>query len=600
LVTGSGKINIVRIGITYKIAFIFIFTIALVFTGIFFYLNSILSNYTYHRIKDNLVKGLNLSASLLESSKSIAYNSYLMDQEADVIGNDLHLRATIIGLDGTVYGDSSLQGQALYDVENHLDRIEVQSALKGKIGESERFSATLKTDKLYVAKIFGKDRPQGIIRLAVPLSDIKALSDKLKGILTISLILAFIFSIVLFFIISAWISRPLREISWVAKNIAHGDFSKRPLISSKDEVGELAESIRFMSDQIKAKIVEVTTNKLRLEAVLWSMFEGVMVLEVSGKIILINQALRELLNISEDPAGKSAIEVIRNADIQDIAETVLKGHPGVLSREVSILAPIEKNLIVHATPVLREGKHETTVLVFHDITELRRLENIRKDFVANVSHELRTPVSNIQGYSETLLQGALNDHKNAKEFVEIIFSDSQRLAALISDLLDLSQIESGKFSLDIDKNMLNDMVDSVYKKIANKIKVKKIEFIKDIDEDANIVYCDKYTIEQALLNLIENAVKYTPEAGTIKARAEKENGFVRVDISDTGIGISQEHMPRLFERFYRIDKARSREQGGTGLGLAIVKHIIQAHNGKVWVESIPPKGSTFSFTLPQK
>jgi two-component system, OmpR family, phosphate regulon sensor histidine kinase PhoR len=600
LVTGSRKTSIVRIGIQYKIAFIFIFTIALVFIGIFFYLNSILSDYTYHRIKDNLVKGLNLSASLLESSKDITYDSYLMDEKANTIGNDLGLRATIIGLDGTVYGDSKLEGQALYDVENHLDRIEVQFALKGEVGESERFSTTLETDKLYVAKTFGKDKPQGIIRLAMPLSDIKVLSDRLKGLLIVALIFAFIFSVVLFFMVSAWISSPLREISWAAKNIAHGDFSKRPVISSKDEVGELAEAIRFMSDQIKAKIAEVTTSKLRLEAVLWSMFEGVMVLEASGKIILINQALRELLNISEDPAGKSAIEIIRNADVQDIAETVLKGQPGVLSREISIFVPVEKNFIVHATPVLREGKHEAAVLVFHDITELRRLENIRKDFVANVSHELRTPVSNIQGYSETLLQGALDDSKNAKGFVEIIHSDSQRLAALINDLLDLSQIESGKLSLDIDKNMLNDMVDSVYKKIAHKIDIKKIEFIKHITEDANIVYCDRYTIEQVLLNLIENAVKYTPEAGTIKARAEKVDGFIRVDISDTGIGISQEHISRIFERFYRIDKARSREQGGTGLGLAIVKHIVQAHNGKVWVESTPSKGSTFSFTLPIK
>jgi two-component system, OmpR family, phosphate regulon sensor histidine kinase PhoR len=600
LVTGSRKTNVVRVGIQYKIAFIFIFTIALVFIGIFFYLNSIFSDYAYHRIKDNLVKELNLSASLLESSENIAYDSYLMDEKANIIGGDLGLRVTIIGLDGTVYGDSKLRGQALYDVENHLDRIEVQHALKGEVGENERFSATLKTDKLYVAKIFGKDRPQGVIRLAMPLSDIKILSDRLKGLLIVALIFAFIFSVVLFFMVSAWISSPLREISWAAKNIAHGDFSKRPLISSRDEVGELAESIRFMSDQIKAKIAEVTTSKLRLEAVLWSMFEGVMVLEASGKIILINQALRELLNISEDPAGKSAIEIIRNADVQDIAETALKGQPGVLSREISIFVPVEKNFIVHATPVLRDGKHEAAVLVFHDITELRRLENIRKDFVANVSHELRTPVSNIQGYSETLLQGALNDRENAKEFVEIIHSDSQRLAALINDLLDLSQIESGKLSLDIDKNMLNDMIDSVYKKIDHKIKIKKIEFIKDIAEDANIVYCDRYAIEQVLLNLIENAVKYTSEEGIIKVCAEKEDGFIRVDISDTGIGISQEHISRIFERFYRIDKARSREQGGTGLGLAIVKHIVQAHNGKVWVESIPSKGSTFSFTLPIK
>jgi two-component system, OmpR family, phosphate regulon sensor histidine kinase PhoR len=600
LATGSRKIKKLKIGITHKIAFVFIIAIALVFLGVFLCLDNILSDYTYRQIKENLLKQLNLSSSVIEITGDTQYDSYLLDELADTIGSNLKVRVTIISMDGTVYGDSKLDGEALRAIDNHSDRPEIQAAIKGDIGESARFSDTLKTDKLYVAKTFGREGPQGIIRLAVSLDDINIISWRLKGILLVSLVFAFALSIALFFLISAWIAKPLKEISWIAKNIACGDFSKRPSVLSKDEVGDLAEAIRFMSEQIKAKIEEVTISKSRLEAVLWSMFEGVMVVDCSGNIILINQALKELLFIEDDPAGKSTIEIIRNADIQDIVDAVLKQQSGVLSREISILTPFEKNLIVHATPVVRDAQNEAAVLVFHDITELRRLEDVRKDFVANVSHELRTPVSNIQGYAETLLQGALDDSKNAKGFVEIIHSDSQRLAALINDLLDLSQIESGKFSLDVDKNMLNDMIDSVYKKIAHKMKIKKIEFIKDIAEDADSIYCDRYSIEQVLLNLIENAVKYTSEKGTIKVCAENENGYIRVDVSDTGIGVSQEHIPRIFERFYRIDKARSRELGGTGLGLAIVKHIVHAHNGKVWVESTPSKGSTFSFTLPIK
>jgi two-component system, OmpR family, phosphate regulon sensor histidine kinase PhoR len=587
-----------RIGITYRIAYIFIITIALVFLGVFFYLDNIVTDYTYYRIKENLSKQLNLSASILENAKDISYNSYDLDKIADTIGRDLDVRTTIISMDGKVYGDSSLDGVLLRNIDNHIDRPEVQDALRGGIGQAERFSDTLKADKLYVAKIFGKDSAQGIIRLAVPLSDINIISGKLKGILVVALMFAFTVSVVLFFLVSVWISRPLKEISWIAQNIAHGDFSKRPSAVSGDEIGDLSESIRFMSDQIKTKIEEVTTNKLRLEAVLWSMFEGVMVIDRSGNIILINHALKELLKIKENPSGKSTIEVIRNLDIQDIAESVLRQPSGVLSREIAISTPVEKNLMVHATPVARDGKNEAAVLVFHDITELRRLEEIRKDFVANVSHELRTPVSNIQGYAETLLQGALDDRINAKEFIAVIHSDSQRLAVLINDLLDLSKIESGKMALNLELNNLKEIVDDACSKIQKKINEKAINFNVAIPDNAKTIYCDKEKIAQAVLNLAENAVKYTPEKGTVKIEASKGNGFIKVDVIDSGIGIPEEHIPRIFERFYRVDKARSRELGGTGLGLSIVKHIVQTHSGEVWVHSIPSKGSTFSFTIP--
>jgi two-component system, OmpR family, phosphate regulon sensor histidine kinase PhoR len=600
LVTDSRKIKALKIGITYKIAVIFVSAIALVFLGVFFYLNNTLTDYTYQRLQENLSKQLRLSASILENTKNLPSNSYALDSLADMIGQDLDVRATIVALDGRVYGDSKLDGEELSKVDNHLDRPEIQAALKGVIGITERFSDTLKTDKLYMARTFGRPGPQGIVRLAVPLSDIEVISNRLKGILIAALVLAFAFSIVLFFVVSSWVSRPLKEISWIAKNIANGDFSKRPAVSSKDEIGDLAESIKFMSDQIRAKIREVTTNKLRLEAVLLSMFEGVIVIDGSGKIVLINQALRDLLPIAEDPVSKSTIEIIRNADIQDIVDAVLKKQSGVLSKEISLLAPVEKSLIIHAVPVIREGKNEAAVLVFHDITELRRLEAIRKDFVANVSHELRTPISNIQGYAETLLQGAINDKENIKEFLEIIHSDSRRLATLINDLLDLSKAESGKIMLDLGNHNLESMVNSVFDKVSNTGRAKNIRFEIDVSDNSQTIYCDKDKIMQVLLNLVENAVKYTSENGTIKVKASKKDDFIKVDVSDTGIGISEEHIPRIFERFYRVDKARSRELGGTGLGLAIVKHIVQSHSGEVWVESTPSKGSTFSFTLPIK
>lgn len=589
-----------KISVTYKIAFIYIITIAVIFSGIFLYLNNILTDYTYKRIKSNLLKQLNLSASILETTKGVDYRSYAMDNLAETIGKAADVRVTIIALDGRVYGDSSLDERELYSIENHLKRPEVQDALNRGIGYSERFSTTLKTDKLYIAKTFGKQKAEGIIRLAVPLSDVKTISDRLKHLLIGLFAFAFALSIVLFFLVSSWISKPIKDISWFAKNIARGDFSKYPVHSGSDEIGELAGSIRFMSEQIRSKIDEVTTNKARLEAVFLSMFEGVMVIDQKSRIVIVNKALRDLLSIEGNVEGRNAIEVIRNAEIQDAADSVLKMKTGVLSKEIIVLDTTEKHILLHAVPVVRGGINEAAVLVFHDITELRRLERIRRDFTANVSHELRTPVSNIQGYAETLLQGALNDRKNAGEFIEIILSESKRLAGLINDILDLSKIESGEAGLQLDRNSLRGMVENVYKITSRNIKEKHIDFIVDIADTAEYVFCDRAKIEQVLYNLIDNAVKYTDKKGAIKISSREQDNFIRIDVTDSGIGIAEEHIPRIFERFYRVDKARSRELEGTGLGLAIVKHIVQSHTGEVQVKSSPFKGSTFSFTLPSR
>jgi two-component system phosphate regulon sensor histidine kinase PhoR len=354
-----------------------------------------------------------------------------------------------------------------------------------------------------------------------------------------------------------------------------------------------------MSDQIKLKIEEVTESKSHLETILLSMFEGVMVIDKDGSVSLINNALKELFLIQEDPLGKKPVEAIRNIEIQEIADSALEKKGGVESREISLLLPEEKILMVHATPVIHEGKAEGTVLVFHDITELRRLERVRKDFVANVSHELRTPVSSIKGYAETLLEGALENKKDAKEFAQIIHSNAERLARLIDDLLSLSRIESAKLSLNLKPQEVKHIAERVIFELGEQLKEKSLTVSLDIVDDIPKILADENRIAQVLLNLIDNSIKYTSPGGRILIFASQEGEFVKTDVTDTGIGISEEHIPRLFERFYRVDKARSRELGGTGLGLSIVKHIVQAHGGEVSVQSIEGKGSTFSFTIPK-
>jgi len=588
-----------KTSVHYKITLVFGIVIAVILAGIYSYLNNSLREHTYQRIRTNLSRQASLTKSFLGEDLAGDIQRQEFNTLADRIGKDLNVRVTIISLDGSVIGDSGLNDKQLLGVENHLYRPEVQAALKSGIGESRRFSTTIKKDMLYIATRYGREKTQGIVRLSIPLLEIELISNRLKRILVVSLFVAFVLAMIISFLVSVFISKPVRQMSWVAKAIAKGDFSKRITITSNDEIGDLAKAFNYMSEQIRLRIQEVTASKSRLEAVLLSMFEGVMVVDLKGLILLMNQTLKDFLRVKEESVGKKPLEVIRNIEIQEIADIVLKLQGGVKSREISVLVPEEKILLIHATPVIQEGKPKGAVLVFHDITNLRLLEKVRQDFVANVSHELRTPITSIKGYAETLLEGALEDKENAKDFLKIIYSDSDRLAKLIDDLLDLSKIESDKLRLALKPCAIEPIVQRVVSGLRTQTKAKSLIINIDIPKGVSNILGDEGEIAQVLLNFIDNAIKYTNERGKITITAIDQSEFVQVDVSDTGIGISEKDLPRLFERFYRVDKARSRELGGTGLGLSIVKHIVQAHNGKVAVQSVLGQGSTFSFTIPK-
>jgi len=311
-----------------------------------------------------------------------------------------------------------------------------------------------------------------------------------------------------------------------------------------------------------------------------------------------NPSLRKIFLVDTNPEGKKPLEVIRNTAVQDIVDRIIQGRQGLATEEITINTPEEKILKVNGVPIVRNNEFEGAILVFHDITELRRLEQIRQDFVANVSHELRTPISSIKGYAETLLEGALEDKDNAKEFISIIYQDSNRLANLINDLLDLSKIESGKMKMSFVPLDTVSLIKRAVTVIENQAKAKSIALKLDIPSGLPKVKADETRISQVMINLLDNAIKYTLENGSVIISANVINNTLQIDIVDTGIGISEKDLPRIFERFYRVDKARSRELGGTGLGLSIVKHIVSAHGGQVWVKSEPGLGSTFTFTIP--
>ncbi len=410
-------------------------------------------------------------------------------------------------------------------------------------------------------------------------------------------ILIFIFALTLYFS-SRWL-KPITAITEAAKKIAAGDLSARISSLPSSHLGELSSAINHMVEQSNIRAEEAALGKSRLEAVFLSMFEGVLVVDRQGHILLMNQPLKDLLLIKEDPAGQKSFAVIRNIHIQDILQQALVLEKGVFSSEISLLFPEERFLLINAVPVLRLGKPEGAVLVFHDITKLRRLERVRQEFVANVSHELRTPVTSIKGYAETLLDGALYDKENAIDFLRIIHLDADRLARLIDDILSLSKMESASIQLQRTSCSVYPIVQGVIDGLNKKILEKNLVVKNEISKSVAHVFVDPDRMAQVVLNLIDNAVKYTPEGGQITISCEDKRSLLQVNVADSGVGIPLEDIPRVFERFYRVEKARSRDSGGTGLGLSIVKHLVQAHQGDVFVSSQVGQGSTFSFTIPK-
>ena len=586
-----------KIKLYWKLTFIFCLIVIPAIAGGSLYLISHLKTYVENNVVNNVKHQLALSKELLESLQKNKTAPDLQDT-AVKIGTALGLRATIIAPDGRVLGDTDLIREQLATVENHANRPEVKEALAKGLGISTRFSYTIHKYMLYMAVPFGTGTNKGILRLSVPLHDIELLEGKMRGVVGAGVLGILLLSLGLAIFISVFISRPLSEMSSIARAMAQGDFTRKASIRSKDEIGDLARALNAMSDDIKDKIGKINSEKAKLDLVLSSMFEGVIVTDAQEKIILMNPSLRKLFLIDSNPEGRTPLEVIRNSAVNELVEKIITGKQHLATKEIVVNTPQEKILKCNGVPIMSNNRLEGTILVFHDITELRRLEKVRQDFVANVSHELRTPISSIKGYAETLLEGALEDKDNAKEFVSIIYHDSNRLASLINDLLDLSKIESGKLKMSFAALDPAAPIKKAVTVIDNQAKAKSIALKIDIPQDVPKINADETRFSQVMINLLDNAIKYSSEGGAVTITAKVVENALQIDVSDTGIGISEMDLPRIFERFYRVDKARSRELGGTGLGLSIVKHIVQTHGGQVWVKSELGLGSTFSFTIP--
>lgn len=584
-----------RISFRYKLMLSYLLLLLVMGGAAYYYLNKTLESSIVATLTEHQLSQARLAALMLSRNGA----STSMQPLAVRLGETVTARVTLIATDGTVLADSEVKPDDLGGLENHLGRPEVQGALRNGTGTAIRYSATLRHDMLYTAAVIvANGRIDGIVRLALPLSTLTVLRSGLHQTLGTALLLSFLLTLIFSYILSRLTSRPLQQVATIAAEIGKGNFSRRLPSGWHDELGDLAGIMNDMAAKLDEQLSRLTAERNRLDAILAGMGEGLMVTDKEGKITLVNPAFCRLFRVYDGLIGSQLSAISRHPDLLESYNRVSSDRCE-LQNELTVQTPGEKNLLAHWVPLLNENGMQGVVAVFHDVTDLKRLENIRRDFVANVSHELRTPVTVIKGYAETLLDGLISadPHKTA-EFVRIILNHSERLTALLNDLLSLSEMESPDFSFQV----IPVSVESTFRKICvllqGKAAARGVAITVAESSRLPLVMADQGRLEQVVVNLLDNAIKYSSAGGQISISAAEEEEFIRVAVTDSGPGVPVSSIPRLFERFYRVDSGRSRQEGGTGLGLAIVKHIVQLHGGTVWVENnASGGGATFSFTL---
>ncbi|MBN2125649.1 MAG: HAMP domain-containing protein, partial [Deltaproteobacteria bacterium] len=515
------------------------------------------------------------------------------------IGRASSMRVTVILPSGRVVGDSEEDPSSL---DNHLDRPEVRGALTGEIGSSSRYSLSLDRRMMYVAVSAKKDgRVLALVRTSVGLQGVYSELRTLQLRIAIGGLVVAVLAALISYVVSRSITRPLREIRKGAERFARGDFQSRLPVADLEEFGALSETMNQMAQELQERVAALTRQREEYEAVLSSMVEGVLGVDTGERILGMNEAAARIFGCGPRKAqGRSIQEVVRNADLQRFVRSALSSE-GPLEKDIPHYADGERILNAHGS-VLRDaaGLRMGALIVLHDITRLRRLENINREFVANASHEIKTPITAIKGFVETLREGAMDDPENARHFLEIIDRHVRRLETLTEDLLSLSRIEDEveKGRIDLEEGRLAEVLKNAVQSREALASGRGIGVEVSCDEDLRARF-DRPLLEQALVNLLDNAVKYSEEGGAVRLAASEEKGEILISVTDQGCGIEKEHLDRLFERFYRVDDARSRKMGGTGLGLAIIKHIAQAHGGRVTVKSVPGMGSTFTLHLPK-
>jgi two-component system, OmpR family, phosphate regulon sensor histidine kinase PhoR len=516
-----------------------------------------------------------------------------LDDEADRLAESIDGRVTLIAADGRVLGDSTLDGEALATIDNHLQRPEVQLALRSGIGVVERYSTTVDRDMLYAAA--PARHPQvAFVRVAQPLTAVAQQMRRVGAGALLAFVLAAPVAVALAWLFSVLLSRRVQAIAAVAQRYGEGDLTRSTYDYGADELGAVARVLDLSVQELGRRIEELSRDRARMEAILSGMVEGVLVVDRQGRLQLVNRAAQAMLRVDASAIGHRYLEVIRQPDISNQLASALRGE-AVDSRELALIRDPGRTFVARAAAVAAGGGGGA-VLVLHDITDLRRADQIRRDFVANVSHELRTPLTAIRGYVEALLDEP-QDPENTRKFLEIIARHSTRMERLVKDLLRLARLDARQEALEIARCDTRQIFNAVVADLARAIEAKRQRVSISVASDACAIQADPAKLHDVVRNLVENAVNYSPEEAEVRLDAARRNGSVVITVADSGPGIPPEDLTRVFERFYRVDKSRSRP-GGTGLGLAIVKHLVELHRGHARAANRPEGGAEFTVTLP--
>jgi two-component system phosphate regulon sensor histidine kinase PhoR len=557
-------------------------------------LDSYLTRYAAQRHLEEVRQRLAIEAQILAGElESVAPSE--REAWARRAGPRAKARITIIDAKGVVLADSEQDPETM---ENHAQRPEIREAYEGRTGVSIRHSATLGRDLCYLAlPLRSGGQPGLVLRLAVPLEELRGAIAAVRWRILAASAVAAGLALAMAYLFSRRFARRIRRLQRFADSLLGARSREKLLPDAEDELGALASSLGRMAAQLEDLIDKLTLESGRREAILASMMEGVLAVDQELRVTFCNGAFARAIGARLPlPEGLPVLELVRDPTLLDLLSRALVANETIQQR-LQLVAAGSRSFEVQAAP-LAAGSRRGAIAILHDITELERLERVRRDFVANVSHELRTPLTAIRGYAETLLDGALEDPANNRRFVEIIRAHAIRLNNIASDLLVLSELESGQPTAEPEPVSVRAALEAALRTVESEARVRGVTVRAGRLEDAEVLG-QKIRLEQALVNLLDNAVKFNRQGGEVVVEtARTPDGLVKITISDSGIGIPSEDLPRVFERFYRVDRARSREVGGTGLGLSIVRHVVERMNGAVSVESQLGKGSTFVVSLP--
>ncbi len=517
-----------------------------------------------------------------------------LDSIAKSIGKEIGARITLISNNGTVLGDSD---QNPAGMENHAARPEVKGALATGIGQATRYSTTLNQNMMYIAvPVINQGQVLGIARVALPLTGVESSVNTTVITIVLAVGAATLLVILAAVVIARLVTRPVRQITRAAEGIAAGKLEQLIPVRSHDEIGRLAHVFNEMSSTLKNTMGILSNEKGRLTAIISGLTDGVVLTDTEGKIILANQATERLFNFREkDVINRPLIEAVRDHEADEILKLCLRtGKPQSVQFETALS---KRFLRAIATPIT-EGELSGALLLFQDLTELRSLQTMRRELVGNISHDLRTPIAGIKAMVETLRDNALDDKEAAADFLIRIDNEVDRLTQMVSELTELSRIETGKADLEKSPTDLNLLIEGVIAQLKPLAERQQVTMTSELVSHLPIITVDCDRIRQTVVNLVHNAIKFNHAGGRVTVSTKADRESVTVSVSDTGLGIAKDDLPHVFERFYKADKARTRS--GSGLGLAIAKHTIQAHNGNIRAESEEGKGSTFSFSIPLK